>query len=119
MLLRTMTVAAATALIFSVQASPAAAQARGLDRAALSSARSASAPGQMKDRPGKQNRPLPPGIAKRFPDGATLPPGITRTRGGSTPPPPPPPEPDPDPDTGEGECIMGVLFVNGVPVGVC
>lgn len=117
MLLRTMTVAAATAMIFTIQAAPAAAQARGLDRAAISSSRAASAPGQIKDRSGKQNRPMPPGIAKRFPDGATLPPGISRTRGGSAPPTDPGPDPEPEPDG--GTCIMGVLFVNGVPVGIC
>lgn len=117
MLRRTMIAAALTVLAFGIDAAPAAAQARGLDRAAIAGTRSSSAPGQVKERPGKQNRALPPGIGKRFPDGATLPPGISRTR--ERPAAEPEPDPNPDPDTGEGECIMGVLFVNGVPVGTC
>jgi hypothetical protein len=115
MLRRAMIAAALAVLAFGIDAAPAAAQAQGLDRAAIAGTRSSSAPGQVKERPGKQNRALPPGIAKRFPDGATLPPGISRTRER----PAPELEPDPDPDTGEGDCIMGVLFVNGVPVGTC
>ena len=122
MLLRVTIFAALVAVPLGMTPAQAAAQERGLDRATVASARASNAPGQTKNRPGRQDKTLPPGIAKRFPAGATLPPGIERTRVRPAPPAPEPePEvqPEPDPGAGGGECIAGLLFVGGVPVGPC
>jgi hypothetical protein len=121
MLLRVTVVAALVALPLGMRPSQAAAQERGLDRAVVASARAAEAPGQAKNHPGRQDKSMPPGIAKRFPDGETLPRGIERTRGPSAPAVEPQPEPEPEPDTGAdaGVCMGGLLFVGGVPTGPC
>ena len=118
MLLRVMMISAVVTLPLGVRPMQAASQQHGLDRAVEASAHAATAPGQTKNHPGKQSKTLPPGIAKRFPDGNTLPPGIERTRNRpapeAEPQPEPEPEPEPEPDPDPTQCD-GVV-VGGIPL---
>jgi hypothetical protein len=119
MLLRVTMIAAIVTLPLGLRPMEASTQERGLDRAAEASAAASTARGQTKAHPGKQDRGLPPGIAKRFPAGETLPMGIERSR--ARPAPDVVAEPDSESDTGTGAsgCFSGLLFVDGVPVGLC
>jgi hypothetical protein len=98
--------------------SPAAvsAQERGLDRAATATAR-ADEVLSGKTQGAKKEKDMPAGIARRF-DGATLPPGIQRTRPTPAPAPAPQPEPAPEPQPAPAptECAWEVVMVDGMLV---
>lgn len=104
-----------TALAIAALAASAAdvsAQARGLELAAAATAVDAGA----KSMAAKNPKAMPAGIQKVFGDGP-LPAGIARTRPGSEPAPPPEPEVEDDPGTGGGgECVDGVMIVDGFPM---
>jgi hypothetical protein len=121
MLLRVTMIAAIVTLPFGLRPMEAATQEQGLDRAAEASAAASTARGQTKSHPGKRDRTLPPGIAKRFSAGETLPMGIERTRTRPAPDVVTAPDPEPAPDTGTGSsvCLGGILFVDGLPAGPC
>ncbi len=124
MLLRKVLIAAA--VVAPLVGSPASvsAQDRGRHEATNASAHADAAPGLAKNSASKRPQDLPPGMAKRR-NAETLPPGIRRTRQAPEPDPQPEsdsqpePEPEPEPDPGAGECIGGVLVVNGLPSGTC
>lgn len=107
MFLRTILLAAAVTAPLAFQPTSASAQSRGLDRAAVATARAESVAGWTKNRAAKRPSAIPKGVGKVF-GGGTLPPGIRRTRQpAASPPPPPAAEP------GDGECGMDLVFVDG------
>jgi hypothetical protein len=106
MFLRTILLAAVVTGPLVSQPTSASAQAQGLDRAVVATARAESVAGWTKNQAAKRPSALPKGIQKDLGEG-TLPPGIRRTRQAAAPPPPPASEPDID------ECGMDLVFVDG------
>lgn len=119
MLLRKVLLVAVVAAPLAWTPTPVDAQARGLDRAAEATANADAVAGWTKSNAAKR-RPadLPPGIAKRFDGGQTLPPGIDRTRPSDPAPlpaePEPEPESEPEPDPVVDEPVTCVI-VMGLP----
>lgn len=125
MLLRKIMLAAFVLTPLAASPATASAQDNGLEQAASASAQADAVVGVAKSSAAKRPTRLPPGIAKVF-AGETLPSGIDRAF----------PQPDQDEggegdeggdveeggetdEGGAGECIGGVLWVDGIPMGSC